>query len=486
MSTPRRVGIGICILATALPLLAISQQSLWMDEAMTGNVAVQQTLRLFWQKLASGKGSDIQMPLYMFYAWVWARLFGASEISLRLANYPWFLVGQVAGTLIWADRRKGFLFVSIAACSSFIWFYLNEARPYIMQYGAACVVVWFLSSLTRGDSVSTWKYWLFGIGIIVLAGSSMLGLLWVGTSLLVVGFLVLKKGLRPPLLPILFCALALLVLCGYYFWTLSAGAGGTRGHQTMLNVLYVAYELCGFTGLGPGRLDIREHGMSSLRSYLLPTGAFALVLFFIFLRLWKRAGRTADKNALVTTAIYALPPVLFLLIVGAFIHFSVLGRHMMPAAPFVFMFLTAGIYALIADETVSGRILTTSFFLLSIVSCFGVRFLPWHMKDDYRGAVTAVSRLLAHDQLAWWCASKEGAEYYRLPVDGPPDRDGRVFVYVRNPKAEELRRFPMPAVVILSKRDLYDANGTVMAMLREREFTLRQTLPAFSIWEKRR
>jgi hypothetical protein len=150
------------------------------------------------------------------------------------------------------------------------------------------------------------------------------------------------------------------------------------------------------------------------------------------------------------------------------------------------MLLAAGICAFVGNKTISGRTLVISFFILSLISCFGVRFFPWHMKDDYRGAVAAVSALLADHRLAWWCASKEGAEYYHLPVGGPPDNEGRVFVYVRNPNAEQLQKLPVPTVVVLSKRDLYDANGTVMAMLKEQEFTRRQTLPAFSIWVKPR
>ena len=75
------------------------------------------------------------------------------------------------------------------------------------------------------------------------------------------------------------------------------------------------------------------------------------------------------------------------------------------------VFLTLGIYAssASADQTsFSVEAQTAPFLFLSLVSCFGVRFFPWHMKDDYRGAARAVSAMLADHQVAWWCASKEG------------------------------------------------------------------------------
>jgi hypothetical protein len=486
LQLPRRLSTAIWVFALVFPFLAISGQSFWIDEAVTGNAAVQPTLRLWWQTLASVNGSDVQMPLYMLYTWGWEKPFGGSEISLRLANYPWFLAGQVAGAFIWADRRKGLLFMAVAACSSFIWFYLNEARPYVMQFGAACIVAYFLCALARSDSVPTWKYWLLSFALIALAGASMLGALWVGTAGLVGYFLLARKRLRPAVLPIAFCAAVLVALGALDYWTLRSGARPTRAHGSISNGFYVLYELCGFTGLGPSRLDIREHGLASVRAYLLPIGLFTAALVVLLWRCLRVSVRGEHRAPVLAIATFALSPVFFLLIAGPFVRFNVLGRHAMPAAPFVFMLLTLGIYACLRDQTRFGRGLVVSFFFLSLVSSFGVRFFPWHMKDDYRGAARAVSAMLADHHVAWWCASKEGGEYYHLPLDGGPDRYGRRFVYVRNPNAQELRKLPSPAVVALSKKDLYDENGTIAAMVSEEHFIRRQTLPAFSIWERPR
>src|SRR5581483_417383 len=77
-------GLTVC-------LAAISHQSLWIDEALTGGKASQRTLADWWRMMVEVKGSDLQMPLYMVYLWGFAKVFGASEWALRAANIPWFV-----------------------------------------------------------------------------------------------------------------------------------------------------------------------------------------------------------------------------------------------------------------------------------------------------------------------------------------------------------------------------------------------------------
>src|SRR6266542_5683358 len=82
--------------ALAVGLVAVSAQSFWIDEACTAWKATQTTLRLWWEVNRADRGSDLQMPLYMLFAWGWAQVFGASEVALRGANLPWFWLGLVA------------------------------------------------------------------------------------------------------------------------------------------------------------------------------------------------------------------------------------------------------------------------------------------------------------------------------------------------------------------------------------------------------
>ena len=79
------------------------------------------------------------MPLYMFYVWGWARLFGSSEWSLHAANVPWFIAGAVAFILAFppGDRRRVTAACVVLLCP-FAWYYLDEADHIRCNWGPPC------------------------------------------------------------------------------------------------------------------------------------------------------------------------------------------------------------------------------------------------------------------------------------------------------------------------------------------------------------
>src|SRR5438046_2892386 len=123
-------------------VLAISNQSLWIDEASAAYKAQQPALRGWWEEMVTQKGSDLQMPLYMIWLWLCEKIFGSSEVALRAINLIWFLpaIAVVARSLS-RERALQFAAVLATAFSPFTWYYLNEARPYVMQMSASLVLV---------------------------------------------------------------------------------------------------------------------------------------------------------------------------------------------------------------------------------------------------------------------------------------------------------------------------------------------------------
>src|SRR5204863_234078 len=142
-------------------------RSFWIDEALTAVKAMQPTFNSWWQAMAQEKASDLQMPLYMFYAWAYEKPFGSGEWALRLANLPWFLLGAVSFIRAFSSRPgaagffhndqqhadegvhapclnrtwTGTLLLSFSVLfSPFAWYYLDEARPYAMQIGAGLMI----------------------------------------------------------------------------------------------------------------------------------------------------------------------------------------------------------------------------------------------------------------------------------------------------------------------------------------------------------
>src|ERR1700745_2801257 len=56
-------------------------------------------------------------PLYFLVGWIWARIFGASELSLRLIS----CIGMSAALwLIWATLRRTYGFWSTSICGFFV------------------------------------------------------------------------------------------------------------------------------------------------------------------------------------------------------------------------------------------------------------------------------------------------------------------------------------------------------------------------------
>jgi hypothetical protein len=53
------VGLVVC-------LVAVSGDSVWIDEALTAQEAAHETAGGMWQMVLHDKGSDLQMPLYIF------------------------------------------------------------------------------------------------------------------------------------------------------------------------------------------------------------------------------------------------------------------------------------------------------------------------------------------------------------------------------------------------------------------------------------
>ena len=206
------------------------------------------------------------MLFYLSYMWGWIKIFGRSEVALRAANIPFFLL--LVGSAAWASRRllqRPYLWV-LFCLSPFVWFYLNEARPYAAVTASihggtgftpgvhfAPSGICFLGSVVLPDrfALCVWR---------AMSGSVSHPLDdTVGRGrecqnrfpLPAHGFYVTGRC------PVLCCLPAFLVLGGFYAWTSSQGVHKTIGNPSIVNLAVVAYEFMGFEGLGPPRNELR-------------------------------------------------------------------------------------------------------------------------------------------------------------------------------------------------------------------------------------
>jgi len=472
--------------------LGISHQSLWIDEAYTALKAQQTTLPNWWHEMRRTDGSDMQMPLYMIWIWGCEKFFGSSEIALRTVNLFWVLPGLIALWLALARQRQLQLAVFLVAiCNPFVWYYLNEARPYAMQMGASlflaaalCGSIENTISATSGESIWVWG---FVVSVVALSGASMLGMIWAAAAIVAVIFLSPKERLLKlgrDYFFAWFIAIVLLASLGfYYLWTLKAGARASDVASTdWKNVAFIGYELLGFAGLGPGRLEIRDGGLQVFKVYAPELTMFAMVVLALIFFAIRNLQQNCPRKKLLGLAVIVMTPAIFILAAGFALHFRVLGRHFAPLLAAMVFLLGVGVSAAWRRDA-AGKILVVGFFILCIASGLSLRFATRHAKDDYRSA-TALARIALTDgKIVWWSADANAATYYQLSVTTNSTGVGNAFSMV-NPSDDFLGTIVPADMVLVSRPDIYDPRGTLAIFLGRNNYKKVAILPAFVVWKK--
>jgi hypothetical protein len=460
-----------------------------VDEAQTGLKTLQPTFQGFWHAFRADECSNQQQPLHNFYIWVWAQIFGVSEIKLRAANLPWFFLGFFA--IARALRRHVSLrnaTLLVYCVHPFVWYYVNEARPYLMQIsGAILVSAALFDALDDEDALlpAAW-WWQYGLGLFVLCGSAMLGTAWgVGLTL----FLCCRRNFRRSIFQggryaVLVFVPLMISLAGYYVWTISQHLRAAYQSMTLLGLGFDIYELLGFAGLGPGRMEVRpgngaSSGVESLAvfaPYFLPLLLLLLPLAWgFFLAARERFGLTRAR--LVAVALAYVLPLLAVIAMGRINHVRVLGRHLGPFLPF----LLIGEAYIVCSLWQSGRPIRRAVAALLLaalcLSSLELRFESRHLRDDFRDAVADAKDALQNGKRVWWVADLSGAQYYRLPYSFQQEPGIAYRVHVVTPADAA------PDLIFVSRPDICDIQGSVGQYIATHHYRLSYTLPAFTIWQ---
>jgi len=490
----RAVILAVLAASAMVAGVAISSQSYWIDEGLSLIVAMAPNPGEAWKYAQAVSGSTLQMPFYQVYLYLWHKWIGGGEWAMRASNIPWFLAGQLAFLLLLRHRPKLALTASLLALvSPLLWMYLDETRPYIMQYAAAC---WMVAGLVRWSSLPPLA--LDGkltasicAAAFVLFSSSLLGIVWVGA--LAAAFFWLagaEKSLRPARAaafwgPVAAAAL-LMAGCGFYYFLTwdDAARGYHRSGIQILSLPYLVYDFLGFSGFGPGKLQMRADPMRSVLHSLptlLPLAAVLALLAIFALRQIRHAG--LNRRAAVTWLIALGLPTLA--IFGALlIHDSrPLPRHFIPALPAVLLGAAAVVQLALAQRLVFWRAVALLLPLLWLGSALNLRWLPAHAKDDYRTAAAIAATALRNNKEVWWAADAAAAHIYLTPV-ALEEVPGRAWA-MQAPSWEDIRfKFP-PRVIIISKPDIYDPQGAVARYAAENQFSPTLQLQAFTIFTRR-
>lgn len=496
------------LLGLATALLAVSGQSLWIDEANAALKAITPTWAHFTQTMQTELGSDLQMPLYMLILWGWEKIFGHSEFALRALNIPLFVFALLA---LGSASRLAIptrVFAILFACTSpFLWSYLDEARPYTLQFLAATMAAVPLMNLCLcPEPPPTGNLAILTAGIVLLCASSLIGVIY---SLLFGGaFLLLwirRESWRSLLarrdlhVAATVGGVLLALLAGYYAWSLHVGARASSvGKTNMFTIGFALYEFLGFSGLGPARSALRDDPVAALTPLLPILTAYLAAWVFFLIVAWRgtpsfgisATGHGIGLGIVIPLLIVAAASFVAVVLLGRIGDFRVVGRHFMPLYPF-FLF---GVSTLASGAWASIRWIPRSAVLLillgSVASAATYRFSPRHAKDDYRSAAALARARADKGQVVWWAADRAAANFYGIDpqvfeMDEAPVRAAPPQIFMANNRdAEYLAHLPIPDLVILSKHDVYDAEGCLREFLEDRNISLITKLAAFEIFSQ--
>lgn len=492
----RAVLLAVLAASAAVGGFAISSQSYWIDEALSLIVAMSPSPSEAWRYAQAVSGSTLQMPLYQAYLFLWHKVFGGGEWAMRASNLPWFLLGQSAFLFLLRQRPKlALTSCLLAAVSPILWMYLDETRPYIMQYAAGCwltaAVVRLLLDANDTRPASALTFGASAAAIVVLFGSSLLGAVWAAGFL--AAFLWLRFSRpgqpaepRPTVRAGLFAGGVLLIvlLAAYYIWTWDeAGRGYHRSGVSLLSLPFLAYEFLGFPGFGPGKLQMRMEPLRSvIRSLpaLLPLAA-TLAALAIFALLQLRESPPRRRTLVAWLLALGLPVAIVFAVFLATDH-RPLPRHFMPALPAVLLGLAALIQTALAQGFIVWRAAAVLLPLLWLGSSLNFRWQPVHAKDDYRAASAIAAAALRANKEVWWAADPAAAHIYLTPI-ALEKVPGRAWA-MQAPAWDDIRfKFP-PRVIIISKPDIYDPQGAVARYAAENQFSPAVKLQAFTIFTR--
>ncbi len=470
--------------------MAISNQSFWIDECDTAYRAAFPTLADWWQYMRATADATMQVPLYMVFSWGWEKVSGLNEWAMRAGNVPWFLLGfiMMVRALAIAPLLQRSMALVVLTCP-FVWYYLNEARPYALQIGTSLVVFASLFRLVLNqDEPARERLWVAGLcaASLLLSASGMLAMLWAG-AYLGAAMLSAPKGRLRALAGSYWpwwvgTGLLLFTLGLFYLWTLSIGACTARlGGSDLRNVPFIAFELLGFSGLGPGRNAIRGGQLAAFLPWLPWLAVYGGVLLVLLAAGCRSIAASASRRTRLCWILAFALVLGFILASGPVVGWRVLGRHCTPVLPLVLFVFSSGAVALWRRRDSTGRLAVAAFLGLSLVSCLSLRFSERHAKDDYRTAAAMARAALAQGKIVWWNADFKAATIYHLPLGEKPEDAGKA-VFVANLEKGFDRDLPKPDLVLASKPDIYDRNGALADYLNHAGLRRTASFAAFTAW----
>jgi len=446
--------------------------------------------------MAQHRDSDIQMPGYFIYIWAWEKLFGHTELSLRMAVAPFLFFGILL-LLEWkrSVQTRALLLVFILL-HPFVWYNLNEARSTMIMFFLAWIALLsFINIVESGGENNKREVWTFMAACCIGIMMNMLfTFFYVAIIYLMARTINLKKFVveqKNAVWGLFFIGMLMGI---YYSWTLFLNIGGMRAPVGLQNILGILYEFLGFGGIGPSRNELRARNisLSTLTDY--PGVAILTIvigIFIILLVFSESFQRPSSTRRIPIWQAFFLGFILFIL-ASAIVHFRFWARH-------VSFFLPLALYG-------TGEMMEQNFtmwkknlpfigafaaiLILWIVSGINIRWNEKYQKENYRAAVAYFITTTPHLPSDWWVGGDLPAEYYGLQLTEKPDtifgpRKARATLVVNPRSMEELALYPKHAghqIFLFKKYDLFDRFGIIRKFIQDYGYKLIVQEPDYDVY----
>jgi len=481
-------AVGALGAAGLLLMIMVSNQSLWIDECGTASFACSSDWESFFELLKTDQTSNSQMPLFMVLAKWWSLLVGRSEYALRSLNIVFGLIAISCAFLVGRRTKSGLWPVAVMACHPYFWAYMDEFRPYMMQIAAGWMLVLALLKLAATDRLTGRDAGLFCAAGVFLAGSSLLGVIPLGISICVAAWVVrhkIKESTAGFRLVTAGAGFIISLLGLYYLGKLLTGGGGAKlWVPGISNIFFSFYELLGFSGLGPGRNELRGAARSGLmvaviKGYLPLMGALAAAYLGVILGLIRMNG--SRRIWVAVSAGVFLTGVVALSGLAAIFGWPFWGRHLAPFYPLPVLIISL-LLANMSDQWPRlAKIIGCGFLVVLFYSSLNIRFSARFAKDDYRSACQVAEPVIRAGEKVWWGGCGEAATFYGI-VDETQPEFPKNMISTAQLTSTELGQ-GRPRMVVLSKAELFDPEGLVRRYLAEKNYQCTHRLAAISIWE---
>lgn len=163
--------LAVTLLALALRLHLLAEQSVWWDEGLAAWAARQDLA-----SIARWTSSDVHPPLYFWLLHAWRSLAGESAFALRLLSvFAGVLLVPLAGALgrYLGGRRAGIAAAALVAIAPFLLWWSQEMRMYELAALLATLSITLTIRLTAGEPMSAARRRMLWLAYVAVTAAAL-------------------------------------------------------------------------------------------------------------------------------------------------------------------------------------------------------------------------------------------------------------------------------------------------------------------------